>query len=159
MISQVFRSVKQHNLLTLNLNSNIMDIQSEDCGDMLVGREHLNQNKDQLFDLFVEREQGNQNKAHTEEMPRFTGHLVLYRGHGMDIKLVFLGDEFFRDYADCPEIEKKPNRPHLRMLMEINGLTFAIPFRSHISHPHSFITDKENSCGLDYSKAVILKDI
>jgi len=40
----------------------------------------------------------------------------------------------------------------------INNIDFGVPLRSNINHPHAFITDKLNNCGLDYSKAVIIKD-
>ena len=35
---------------------------------------------------------------------------------------------------------------------------FAVPMRSHIRHPHAFLTDKENRCGVDYTKAVVITD-
>ena len=76
----------------------------------------------------------------------------------MSYQFVFLTSQFYSDYKECPEIEQKPTRPHLRMLVELNGLTFAVPFRSNISHPHSLITDPERGCGLDFSKAVIICD-
>ena len=40
------------------------------------------------------------------------------------------------------------------MLTRINNVLFAIPLRSHINHPFVLWTDKENHCGLDFSKAV-----
>ena len=40
--------------------------------------------------------------------------------------------------------------------MTINGLTYAIPFRSHITHNYSFLTDIPNKCGIDYTKAIII---
>lgn len=41
------------------------------------------------------------------------------------------------------------------LLITIDGLTYAIPFRSHITHGYSFI-DTENKCGIDYTKAIII---
>lgn len=35
---------------------------------------------------------------------------------------------------------------------------FAIPMRSHISHPYAYMTDKEKRCGVDYTKAVLVTD-
>ncbi len=40
----------------------------------------------------------------------------------------------------------------------INGVQYAIPLRSNINHPHVFWTDKNNHCGIDFSKAVIITD-
>ena len=40
-------------------------------------------------------------------------------------------------------------------LVELEGHTWAVPFRSHIRHKYAFFTDAENRCGIDYSKAVI----
>ena len=76
----------------------------------------------------------------------------------MSYQFAFLTPDFYKDHNQCNEIEQKPERPHLRMLMKINGLTFAIPFRSNIAHPNAFLTDPANKCGLDFSKAVIIDD-
>ncbi|MCI9457600.1 MAG: hypothetical protein HFE44_11590 [Oscillospiraceae bacterium] len=69
---------------------------------------------------------------------------------------IFLSASFFQDYANCPEIEQKANRPYICTYIEVNGISFAIPLRSHINHPHVLWTDKENHCGLDFSKTVVL---
>ena len=37
-------------------------------------------------------------------------------------------------------------------------MQYAIPLRSDIHHPHVFWTDKENHCGVDFSKAVVVTD-
>lgn len=124
---------------------------------MFVGREHLKQKKDHWFDLLVEREQGKIKKArHKRKCPPFEGHFdyEVTMAH----QFVFLTSQFYEDYRQCSEIEQKPDRPHLRMVLEINGTTFAIPFRSNISHPHALLTDEENKCGLDFSKAVVITD-
>ena len=76
----------------------------------------------------------------------------------MAFQFIYLTQDFYNDHASCSEIEKKSARPHVRMLVRVEGLDFAIPMRSHISHPHSFLTDKANGCGLDFSKAVLLTD-
>ena len=44
------------------------------------------------------------------------------------------------------------------LLLTIDGLTYAIPFRSHIKHKYAFFTDIENGCGIDYTKSIIIKD-
>ena len=74
----------------------------------------------------------------------------------MAYKFVFLSGDFYADYIQCPEIEQKKDRPYICLLFEIDGLQFAIPMRSHIHHPHAFITDPVNHCGVDYSKAIVL---
>ena len=76
----------------------------------------------------------------------------------MAFQFVHLTAQFFADYAGCPEIEMKPDRPHLRVLVYSGSLCFAIPMRSHIAHPYAFMTDQANHCGLDYSKAVVITD-
>lgn len=74
------------------------------------------------------------------------------------MKYIFLSKQFYIDYAHnlFPEIEYKENRPYLMLLMTIDGLTYAIPFRSHITHGYSFFTDTENKCGIDYTKAIVI---
>ena len=42
------------------------------------------------------------------------------------------------------------------LLIQIEELKVAIPFRSHISHNNAFFTDIQNRCGIDYTKTVIL---
>ena len=72
------------------------------------------------------------------------------------MKYIFLTEDFYNDYANCPEIEQKRLRPYVMLLMQIDNQTFALPLRSHIKHNYAFITDEANSCGVDYSKAVII---
>lgn len=72
------------------------------------------------------------------------------------LKLVYLTDAFYNDYADCKEIEKKDGRPYIRIHIEIGGVLWGIPLRSHITHKHVLWTDKENQCGIDFSKAVVI---
>lgn len=42
------------------------------------------------------------------------------------------------------------------MYVRVDGTPFAVPLRSNINHPHALMTDAENGCGLDYSKAVVI---
>lgn len=72
------------------------------------------------------------------------------------LKLVFLTPKFYTDYANCNEIEQKETRPYIRIQIVVAGVTWAIPLRSHIDHPHVIWTDKENGCGIDFSKAVVV---
>jgi protein AbiQ len=75
------------------------------------------------------------------------------------MKFIFLSTLFYRDYAACVEIETKQERPYTQVYTEINGVQFAIPLRSNISHKeHVLWTDKKNGCGLDFSKAVVVVD-
>lgn len=37
------------------------------------------------------------------------------------LKFVFLSDAFYADYAGCPEIEKKKDRPHAQVTIEVGG--------------------------------------
>lgn len=70
------------------------------------------------------------------------------------MRLIYLTDKFYADYAGCKEILRKKKRPYACIEVEIDGFTFAIPFRHHISHKYAFLTI--GNAGLDYSKAVII---
>lgn len=70
----------------------------------------------------------------------------------------FLTREFYRDHSKCKEIEQKIARPYIQVEIIVNGILFAVPLRSHINHPHVLWTDKENHCGVDFSKAVVITD-
>lgn len=76
------------------------------------------------------------------------------------MRFAFLSDAFYEDYpaSCCPEIEQKRNRPYVVVFVQLGGSLFAVPMRSHIRHPHAFLTDKENRCGVDYTKAVVITD-
>lgn len=77
------------------------------------------------------------------------------------MKYIFLTSEFYNDYPykDYPEIEQKQDRPYIMIQISIDGVDFAIPLRSNINHPNVFWTDKPKKCGVDYSKAVPIKDV
>ena len=70
---------------------------------------------------------------------------------------IFLSEEFYNHYSFCPEIERKPTRPYIQICVKINGKLFAVPLRSHINHKFVLWTDKENKCGLDFTKAVVIE--
>lgn len=74
------------------------------------------------------------------------------------VKIVFLTDKFYERYKDCPEIEQKPTRPYIRISVLIDGILWAIPLRSHINHEYVIWTDKENGCGMDFSKSVVIEN-
>lgn len=68
--------------------------------------------------------------------------VLLYIGSQILMKLVFLSAEFYKDYADCSEIEQKPTRPYIRIGVLINGVLWAVPFRSNIRHEHVIWTNE-----------------
>lgn len=72
------------------------------------------------------------------------------------LKLMFLTEQFYRDHADCKEIEQKITRPYAQIQIMVNGVLWGIPLRSHIRHEHVIWTDKENNCGIDLTKAVAI---
>lgn len=74
------------------------------------------------------------------------------------MKYIFLSEQFYKDYDrnKFPEIEHKHNRPYVMLLIQIEELKVAIPFRSPISHNNAFFTDIQNRCSIDYTKTVIL---
>ena len=72
------------------------------------------------------------------------------------MRLVYLSSRFYAQYAACPEILQKPTRPYACLSVQVEGQTFAIPFRHHIAHKHAFFT--YGDCGLDYTKAVLILD-
>ncbi|GHU63462.1 hypothetical protein FACS189445_6680 [Spirochaetia bacterium] len=67
---------------------------------------------------------------------------------------------FYAQYSQCREILTKDDRPYYVALLELDGLWYAIPLRSHISHPYCFVADTMDGqkCGLDYSKTVVITD-
>lgn len=72
------------------------------------------------------------------------------------LKFVFLSEKFYEDHASCKEIEQKKSRPYIQVEVLLNGVLFGVPLRSNINHPHVLWTDKENRCGVDFSKAVVI---
>ncbi len=76
------------------------------------------------------------------------------------MKIRFLTDKFYEDYASCTELEKKKTRPYAQIcLISYSDLTFAIPLRSHIKHKYAFFTNKEKTKGLDLSKSIVINDL
>jgi protein AbiQ len=75
------------------------------------------------------------------------------------MRFIFLSQCFFDDYpaARYPEIERKENRPYTLVEVQVEGTRWGLPLRSHINHEYCFWTDRQNRCGIDYSKAVLLK--
>lgn len=72
-----------------------------------------------------------------------------------------LSEQFYNDYPSdkYPEMMIKENRPYTQVITDINGLKFAIPLRSDISHSTDVLwTDKSEKHGLDFTKAVLILD-
>lgn len=74
------------------------------------------------------------------------------------LQFMFLSDKFYKDYAECPEIEQKQKRPYIQIKVIVDGVLFGVPLRSSINHPYVLWTDKANRCGVDFSKAVVIAD-
>jgi len=71
-----------------------------------------------------------------------------------------LSTAFYAKFGHYEEILTKEDRPYYVLLLELDGLTYAIPLRSHITHQYCFIADDSTNqkSGLDYSKAVVISD-
>lgn len=53
----------------------------------------------------------------------------------------------------------KKNRPYTQVITDVNGLKFAVPLRSGISHHQNVLwTNKKLGRGLDFTKAVLILD-
>lgn len=80
----------------------------------------------------------------------------------MKAKIIFLTNEFFDNYMNIyKEMENKPERPYLHLLIEYQEKKVVIPFRHHISHKYCYPTSpviKGQCQGLDYSKALIIDE-
>ena len=77
----------------------------------------------------------------------------------------YLSKDFYDVYTKTsyPELECKETRPFLVLLVKINDLKFAIPFRSNITHNFCYKFENSNrisksSTALDFSKSIIVKD-
>ena len=75
----------------------------------------------------------------------------------------YLTDDFYETYSSqYLEMEKKPDRPYLHLVLSYKNKKVVIPFRSYIRHNYAFPTsDMDNSGtfnGLDFSKALIVEE-
>ena len=72
-----------------------------------------------------------------------------------------LSAAFYAQFGHYEEILTKEERPYYVLLLELDGLTYAIPLRSHITHPYCFIANDSagQNSGLDFSKAVVITDL
>ena len=74
-----------------------------------------------------------------------------------------LSQAFYDTYSclEYPEMEHKAGRPYIVLLVKINELIFAIPFRTNIRHNccYKFSNSNRKSksvTGIDFSKAVVI---
>jgi protein AbiQ len=72
-----------------------------------------------------------------------------------------LSAAFYVKFGQYEEILSKESRPYYVLLLVLDGLTYAIPLRSHITHSYCFIADNSagQNKGLDYSKAVVISNV
>jgi protein AbiQ len=71
-----------------------------------------------------------------------------------------LTSAFYVFYANCAEMLVKKDRPYYVCVLELDGICYALPLRTHITHPFCFSAagyDGQKS-GLDFSKAVVITD-
>ena len=73
------------------------------------------------------------------------------------VKLIFLSNAFYAAHTRHRAIEQKTDRPYVMLQIEIDGVQWGIPMRSHIKHKYAVWTDKANGCGIDLTKAVVLE--
>jgi len=104
--------------------------------------------------VIVGRNHVNQKKA------RFFSPLLAESFFKVAMEFHRLSEAFYTKFGQCDEILTKENRPYYVLLLELDGLTYAIPLRSHITHSYCFIADNSSNqnSGLDYSKAVVIID-
>ncbi len=74
-----------------------------------------------------------------------------------------LSQHFYVDFPHelYPEVEAKPSRPYVVLLVRIRGIIFGIPLRTNIRHRYCYrfrTSDRktDSSTGLDFTKAVVL---
>ena len=109
--------------------------------------------------MFGERsEQYNQKKAQREDEALPKNSKAFFEGRrGLDMEFRFLTEQFYKDYCNCGEMEKKKLRPYAVLcIVNYRGLIFAIPIRHNIKHNYAVKT--VNNQGLDLSKAVVIKN-
>lgn len=73
------------------------------------------------------------------------------------MKIYYLSEKFYEVFKECKEILTKEKRSYAVTLHTIDGIIFAIPIRSHVTHKYKLPTpnpDPKKKSGLDFSKAV-----
>lgn len=73
--------------------------------------------------------------------------------------------DFYNSYPTLqyPEIEYKPSRPYIVMVVKIGDNRFALPLRTNIRHNYCYKfkntgRDTNSSAGIDFTKAVIVNE-
>lgn len=77
----------------------------------------------------------------------------------IDRKPKRLTPTFFSTYANCTEILQKSGRQYCIALLLVDGIKFAIPFRTNIGHSHCYLfsnSPRGANSGLDFTKAVVI---
>lgn len=77
----------------------------------------------------------------------------------LDNKPRYLTQLFYENYKDKREILLKDKRQYCIAVLEIEGIKFAIPFRTNINHKHSYIfksSTRSDKSGLDFTKGVVI---
>lgn len=76
-----------------------------------------------------------------------------------------LSSDFYNTYSATkyPEIEYKPSRPYIVLIVEISGNKFALPLRTNIRHNYCYKfkntgRDTQSTTGIDFTKAVVVND-
>ena len=66
--------------------------------------------------------------------------LLFYNMRDIEYKIKQLSEKFYSDYnqSEFPEILHKDDRPYLVFIVKINDNTFAVPFRTNITHNHGY---------------------
>ncbi|VAW86575.1 hypothetical protein MNBD_GAMMA18-413 [hydrothermal vent metagenome] len=74
------------------------------------------------------------------------------------MKIRLLTEDAYNRIIKLKETMAKKDRGYGVLPVEINGITFAIPFRSNMNHKNGFKTVFHNGAwnGLDYTKAIII---
>lgn len=75
----------------------------------------------------------------------------------LDNKPKHLTELFYETYKEFKEILLKDKRQYCIAIFEVDGIKFAIPFRTNINHKHCYIF-KNSPRGLDFTKAVVITD-
>lgn len=80
------------------------------------------------------------------------------------LRVVNLTPSFIAKTAGLKETIHDKSRPHGIVAISVNGLIFAIPLRTNLSHPFGVVLDtvvrdgKTLKRGLDFTKALIITD-
>ena len=83
-----------------------------------------------------------------------------------DVDIQILSEQFLNAYPPAlyPELLKKSGRPYVCLLIDTHdGYLICIPFRSSIQHKNAYMfrsteRSKKSRSGLDYSKAVLIRN-